>query len=262
MARYALEQGIPLLQPRKLRAEAFRAQVEEAEAAIGVVVAYGRIIPPAIFSLFPFRTINLHFSMLPEYRGAAPVQRALMDGATRTGMTIFELEEGLDTGPIWAVRERAIEPGDTTPVLWERLGHEAGAFLVDTICGILDGSLKSTPQDHDRATLAPPLTREEGRVDWSLPAPVLVNRFRGMQPWPGLFFPMPQGPFQLTSVRALENRHAGLQAGSRLACGPEGLDVACGAGTVLRIQTMKVPCRSAMAPQCFLLGNTLPDPLP
>ena len=181
--------AIPVVQPEKIRNNVeFRAQLESIQPDAIVVVAYGRIIPPWMLALPRYGCINLHASLLPRYRGAAPIQWALAMGENVTGNTTMLLEEGLDTGPILLQQAYAIRPGQTSIELFKELSIGGAPLVVETLVGLADGSIKPQPQDHTRATLAPILTRDDGRMDFAArTAGELFNRWRGFQPWPGAF---------------------------------------------------------------------------
>jgi methionyl-tRNA formyltransferase len=185
----ALAAGIPVVQPEKIRAnEEFRAQLEAIKPDAIIVVAYGRIIPPWMLALPRLGCINLHASLLPKYRGAAPIQWAVARGETITGNTTMLLEEGLDTGPILLQQAFAIVPEMTAVSLFEELALAGAPLVVQTLAGLDDGSIQPQPQNHENATLAPILTREDGRMDFGTHTAVeLKNRWRGFQPWPGAF---------------------------------------------------------------------------
>ncbi len=185
----ALAAGLPVTQPEKIRNNAeFRAQLEAIAPDAIVVVAYGRIIPLWMLSLPRLGCINLHASLLPKYRGAAPIQWAVAMGETVTGNTTMLLEEGLDTGPILLQQELAIAPEQTAADLFDVLAREGAPLAVETLAGLDAGAITPRPQDHELATLAPILQREDGRMDFSTrTATELVNRGRGFQPWPGAF---------------------------------------------------------------------------
>jgi len=185
----ALAAGLAVTQPEKIRNNAeFRAQLEAIAPDAIVVVAYGRIIPPWMLALPRLGCINLHASLLPKYRGAAPIQWAVAMGETFTGNTTMLLEEGLDTGPILLQQAFAIGPGMTSADLFEELATGGAPMMVDTLAGLADGTIEPRPQDHSRASLAPLLDREDGRMDFAArTATELKNRWRGFQPWPGAY---------------------------------------------------------------------------
>ncbi len=185
----ALAAGLPVTQPDKIRNnETFRAQLESIAPEAVVVVAYGRIVPPWMLALPRFGCINLHASLLPRYRGAAPIQWAIASGENVTGNTTMLLEEGLDTGPILLQQALAIGPEQTAVELFEELANGGAGLVVETLAKLQAGSLEPRAQDHARATLAPLLAREDGRMDFAArTADELKNRWRGFQPWPGAF---------------------------------------------------------------------------
>ena len=185
----ALAAGLEVIQPEKIKNNAqFRARLEALAPDAIVVVAYGRIIPPWMLSLPRLGCINLHASLLPKYRGAAPIQWAVAMGEAVTGNTTMLLEEGLDTGPILLQQEIPIAPGQTAAELFDVLAKAGAPLVVKTLTGLDDGTIKPKQQDHSRATLAPILTRDDGRMDFAkYTARELWNRWRGFQPWPGAF---------------------------------------------------------------------------
>ncbi len=185
----ALAAGLPVTQPEKIRSNAeFRAQLEAIAPDAIVVVAYGRIIPPWMLALPRLGCINLHGSVLPRYRGAAPIQWAVAMGDAYTGNTTMLLEEGLDTGPILLQQTVEIAPDQTAVELFELLARAGAPLVVETLNGLADGTIKPQPQNHEGATFAPLLDREDGRMDFAArSATELYNRWRGFQPWPGAF---------------------------------------------------------------------------
>ena len=185
----ALAAGIPVVQPEKIRNNAeFRSQLEAIAPDAIVVVAYGRIVLPWMLALPRFGCINLHGSLLPKYRGAAPIQWAVAMGDAYTGNTTMLLEEGLDTGPILLQQTVEIAPTQTAVDLFDVLAHAGAPLVVETLKGLADGTLEPQPQRHEGATYAPLLNREDGRIDFAArSATELLNRWRGFQPWPGAF---------------------------------------------------------------------------
>jgi methionyl-tRNA formyltransferase len=184
----ALRLGLPLVQPEKIKSNLeFRAQLEAIAPDAILVVAYGRIIPGWMLELPRFGCINLHGSLLPKYRGAAPIQWAVANGETLTGVTTMRLNAGLDTGPMLLAEVAPIAPEETAADLFEALAEIGSKLMVKTLAGLEDGSVYPVEQDHSAATLAPILTREDGRMDFSRTATELLNRWRGFQPWPGAF---------------------------------------------------------------------------
>lgn len=185
----ALNAGLPVMQPEKIRNnEEFRTRLEAIAPDAIVVVAYGRIIPPWMLELPRLGCINLHASLLPRYRGAAPIQWAVANGDGFTGNTTMLLEEGLDTGPILLQQTREIGPDETAVELFEDLACSGAPLMVETLAGLARGTIEPQPQNHEFATFAPLLNREDGRMDFARRAAhELYNRWRGFQPWPGAF---------------------------------------------------------------------------
>jgi methionyl-tRNA formyltransferase len=185
----ALAAGLPVAQPEKIRGNAeFRAQLEAIAPDAIVVVAYGRIIPPWMLALPRLGCINLHGSLLPKYRGAAPIQWAVAMGDAFTGNTTMLLDEGLDTGPILLQQTVEIAPDQTAGELFDVMAKAGAPLVVETLAGLADGTIQPQPQNHEGATYAPLLDREDGRMDFAARAATeLKNRWRGFQPWPGAF---------------------------------------------------------------------------
>lgn len=185
----ALAAGLAITQPEKIRNNPdFRAQLESIAPDAIVVVAYGRIIPPWMLALPRYGCINLHASLLPKYRGAAPIQWAVASGETRTGNTTMLLAEGLDTGPMLLQQTLSIGPEQTAADLFEVLAKAGAPLMIETLAGLAAGTLAPQPQNDALATLAPLLTREDGRMDFAAHSAIeLKNRWRGLQPWPGAF---------------------------------------------------------------------------
>lgn len=184
----AQKHAVPIEQPEKIKNNAeFRALLESIAAAAIIVVGYGRIIPPWMLTLPKYGNINLHGSLLPKYRGAAPIQWAIANGERVSGATTMLLNEGLDTGDILLQRELSIEPDDTAITYGRSLAEVGADLMIETLSGIEKGTTAPRPQDHSLATLAPILKKEDGKADFSLPAEVIYNRLRGFQPWPGCF---------------------------------------------------------------------------
>src|SRR5487761_1727790 len=186
--RLALARGLPIEQPEKIRNNAeLQSRLQALAPDAILVVAYGRLIPPWMLALPRYGTLNLHGSLLPKYRGAAPIQRAVANGETETGVTTMRIDEGLDTGDILLQERVPILPQQTSVELSPVLSEVGAELMVRTLTGLEQGILQATPQDHSRAPLAPILQREDGRVDWNRTAQQIFDRWRGFQPWPGEF---------------------------------------------------------------------------
>ena len=184
----AMEHRLPVFQPLNFKDKADVDQLAALSPDLLLVAAYGLILPQSVLDIPRFGAINVHASLLPEYRGAAPIQRAIIDGRHVTGITIMRMEAGLDTGDILLQRSRAIGIDDTAQSLHDELAEMGGRLLVESLEKLHDGRLVRIPQDHARATYASKLSKEEGRIDWNQPALTVHNRIRGLFPWPGSWF--------------------------------------------------------------------------
>jgi methionyl-tRNA formyltransferase len=186
--RSALEFGLPIVQPDKIKNnDEFREQLVSIAPEAIIVVGYGRIIPQWMLDLPKYGNINLHVSLLPKYRGAAPIQWAIANGETMTGVTIMRLNAGLDTGDMLIQAEEPIRPDDTAITLGPRLAKMGSELMITTLAGLINGTVHPQPQDDSKATLAPILKKEDGLIDFSRTATETWNRLRGFQPWPGAF---------------------------------------------------------------------------
>jgi methionyl-tRNA formyltransferase len=184
----ALQRGLPITQPYAIKSnEAFRAQLTALKPDAIIVVGYGRILPQWMLDLPPLGNINLHASLLPKYRGAAPIQWAIARGETVTGVTTMRIDAGLDTGDILLQRTMSITPDDTAETIAPRLATIGADLVVETLRGLQAGSIRPCPQDNAQATIAPILKKEDSLIDFSRPASEIFNRIRGFQPWPGAY---------------------------------------------------------------------------
>jgi methionyl-tRNA formyltransferase len=181
----ASELGLPVLQPPSARAPEFHDALSKLAPNVCTVVAYGKILPAELLAIPRLGFVNLHFSLLPEYRGAAPVQRAVMEGRTSTGISVMVLSEGMDEGPVLASSPTTIRDEETAGELGNRLADEGSVLLVESIAAYGAGELSPVEQDHSRATYAPKITTQEARIDWSLSASAIRNQVRGLNPRPG-----------------------------------------------------------------------------
>jgi methionyl-tRNA formyltransferase len=250
VAEAAKAAGLPLLEPPTVKSgEGFDA-LRDAAADVLVVVAYGEILPAAVLALPRLAPVNLHFSLLPELRGAAPVQRALLDGMTATGVTTIRMDEGLDTGPILLQAEEPIDPDDDAGTLGDRLAAVGARLLVDTIDRLEHGDVDPTPQDALRATLAPKLTADDRWLDWSRPAEELRRRVRALGPEPAASTRF-RGDV-LKVFRSAVHDGAG-EPGSVITAGPEGLLIATGEGALALLEVGPAGRRRMSAPE-FVRG--------
>lgn len=199
----AVGRGIKILQPVTLRDRSFLEDISKIAPDIIVVVAYGKILPAGILALPPHGCVNVHASLLPKYRGAAPIQRAIINGEKKTGITTMLMDEGLDTGDILLQEEITLSGDDNGETLAKRLAELGAVLLIKTIEGIKDSSVKPTPQK-GIPSFAPPLRKEDGRLNWSKTAAEIFNFVRGMYPWPGAYCYLNKERIKITKVRVLE----------------------------------------------------------
>ncbi len=223
----ALEHDIPVYQPATLRDGEAARTIRQLAPELCVVVAYGRILPPEVLAIPPKGCINLHVSLLPKYRGAAPVQWAVLNGDVETGVSIMYLDEGLDTGDILKVAPVQIGPEETSGELFERITAQGAETLLEAIDEIAAGTACAVPQDHSKATLAPPLSKEMARFDFSASADQLHNLVRGMNPWPMAYFVCEDKKVKLTRCHIVSGEG---EPGQILSIKP--LVIACGEGAL------------------------------
>lgn len=256
----AIAAGIPVVQPEKIKNNTeFRAMLESIAPDAILVVAYGRIIPKWMLDLPRLGNLNLHGSLLPKYRGAAPIQWAVANGEPVTGVTTMRLDEGLDTGDIFLQREMAIAPDQTASDLYPLLAEMGAALMVETLDGLASVTLSATKQDDSLATLAPILTREDGRMDFARPAMTIYNRWRGFQPWPGAWTTL-DGK-KLTAHRLMPLEPSAL-SGAPLDPGEVRIDqdrlyVRCGDQTWLELVEVQLEGKKRMPAADFLRGHHL-----
>jgi methionyl-tRNA formyltransferase len=252
----ARELGIPVYQPERIRRPENLELLRSFKADVGVVVGYGQIIPQAIIDLPRFGILNVHASLLPRYRGAAPIQWAIASGEHTTGVTIMQIDAGLDTGDMLEKASLAIGPDETAPQLSARLARLGADLLIDTLRKIEAGQAVRDRQNNEEATLAPILKKEDGLIDWNRPASAIYNRFRGFQPWPGAYTTF-RGQ-QLTIARA-----ALADGSAPAACLREEkrrLFAGCGDGSRLEILELQLAGKKRVAADAFLNGLRLaPD---
>jgi methionyl-tRNA formyltransferase len=260
----ALAAGIPVLQPEKIRNnEEFRARLEAIAPEAIVVVAYGRLIPPWMLHLPLFGCINLHASLLPRYRGAAPIQWAVAMGDAVTGNSTMLLDEGLDTGPILLQQEMAIAPDQTAADLFNTLAQAGAPLVVQTLAGLAAGSIQPRPQDHTRVTLAPPLEREAGRMDFAAHTAIeLRNRWRGFQPWPGAFTQLNGKKLIVHGMKLADDSSFKTPAAplpGQIHVEDHRIFVACAETSWLELAEIQMEGKKRLAAAEFLRGNALPD---
>ena len=248
--------GLPVAQPDKIKNnQEFRAQLEALQSAAIIVVGYGRIIPKWMIDLPRHGNINLHGSLLPKYRGAAPIQWAIARGETVTGVTTMRIDEGLDTGDILLTRELPIDPEDTAVTLAPRLAEIGAELMLETLRGLeaSAGAIQPRKQDHVEATLAPILERDDGRIDFNREAPEILNRLRGFQPWPGAFTSFRGKNLTLHRAHLAAYGMGPLVPGEMKVAG-EDLFLGCGEGTALQVIELQPEGKRRMSARDFIHG--------
>ena len=242
----ALERGLALMQPERVKEPAFLETMRELEPWVAVVVAFGQIFPQSLLDIPTVGCVNLHGSLLPKYRGAAPIHAAIAAGERVTGVTTMKMERGLDSGPMLLKREVEIGPDETTPELSERMADFGAALTVETLERLASGDLEAEAQDDSQATYAPQLKKEDGRVDWALPAVEIYDRLRAYTPWPGLTAQLRERPLKLVALAAeAEPGATDAPPGTFLGLEDDALRIACGEGSVLRILSAQRPGKRA-----------------
>ncbi len=251
----AEERGIPLFQPAKIKTPEGLAYFESAKPDVVVIIAYGQIISPALLAIPRLGWVNVHGSLLPKYRGAAPIHWAIANGETETGLTTMQVEPTLDSGPTLLKYRTHIAPDETSPELYERLAQAAAPLIVETLTGLDAGTITPTPQDDSQATFAPILKKEDGRIDWSRTSATVYDRMRGFQPWPGAF----------TTFRGAQCSLWGKPVVCESSDDPPGsisfrndaLFVECGSGTTLRVDSVQREGRKRITARDFANGERI-----
>ncbi|HSQ92442.1 MAG TPA: methionyl-tRNA formyltransferase [Nitrospiraceae bacterium] len=252
----AQREQIPLLQPLKMKDPEFLRALSEWKPDLIAVAAFGRILPPAILSLPRLGCINVHGSLLPKYRGAGPIQWAIINGETETGITTMLMDEGMDTGTMLLQESIPITSEDTAGTLSPRLAELGGKLLVETIARLKGGTLVPQPQDSSQATLAPLLKKEDGMIDWALPAIALANRVRGLAPWPGAYTTVAGGD-RWTIWRALAlPGPATKPPGVVIAITADAIHVATGEG-ILAVMELQPANSRRMTVSQYLAGHPI-----
>jgi len=247
--------GLPVFQPERVRRPEAQARLAELKPDAMVVVGYGQIIPQSVIDIPPYGIINVHASLLPGYRGAAPIQWAIANGETRTGVTTMQIDAGLDTGDMLLKAETEIGPEETAVELSGRLAPMGADLLVETLAALAAGTLVPQPQDSAQATLAPILKKEDGRIDWTRPAGATHNRVRGFLPWPGAYT-----TFRGQILHIWRSRVGGMAAASPGAVlTGRNLAVACGESTAIELLEVQLEGRKKISGADFANGRRLTE---
>ena len=256
--REAERRGLPVLQPRRVRHESFLAKMRELAPDVLTLAAFGQIVPQALLDLSPLGPINVHGSLLPKYRGAAPIQRAIMAGETQTGVTTMWMDATLDTGDMLLSAALNIETEDTAGTLTPKLAILGAELLVQTLKGLAEGTLVRRPQDNSQATFAPALQAEDALIRWEEPAQAIVNRIRGVSPKPGAFSTIRGKRVKVWAAQdagAVTDAIPGTVVG--LSKNPPGLLVAAGQNTTLRLLETQPDSGKRMAANAWANGLRL-----
>lgn len=253
----ALSHNIPVFQPVKLRDGTALAQIQALAPELIVVAAYGRFLPDEILACPKFGCINVHSSLLPKYRGAAPINWAILNGETETGVTIQQMAHDMDAGDILAQESTPIGDNEDAGQLYTRLSELGAALLVKSVAEIAAGTASGIPQDHTKATLAPMLSRELSHVDWTKSAREIHNQVRGLYPWPSATTDVITGDTIKLHRSCLPGKTASTYPGVIVSAGKEGIDIACGDGQVLRVLELQAPGKKKMSAADYLRGNPI-----
>jgi methionyl-tRNA formyltransferase len=245
-----------VVQIERVREPEFLSRIEAIRPWAAVVVAFGQIFPSPLLEIPTVGCVNLHASLLPSFRGAAPIQAAIAAGKTVTGVTTMRMEADLDSGPILLQQEVVIEPGETTPVLSSRLATIGSVLMVETLRGLAAGTIEPQEQEASAATYAPKLKKEDGRIDWKMKAEEIYNRWRAYCSWPGLSGSLHGQPLKVLDCRPAEDETSALPPGTLSAIAP-ALRVVCGEGTVLVVRAIQRPGRRAVNADEFARGERL-----
>ncbi|UCC41146.1 MAG: methionyl-tRNA formyltransferase [Candidatus Aminicenantes bacterium] len=251
--KLALDMNIPIYQSEKIRKDTGALEkIEKIQPDLNVVVAYGQIIPSSIIYVPKYNSVNVHFSFLPKYRGASPVQWAILNGETKTGITIFELNEKMDEGDILTQEEFEILPHEDAAELETRLAQKGAELLIDTIAKI--DEIAPRKQDHSIATYAPLIKKEDGRIAWTKDALYIERQVRSFTPWPSAYAFLGEKRVKIHNGRKTESKIESSSHGEILGIKKEGIEVCCGEGSVFLIESLQPENRKKMDAYVFSLG--------
>ena len=257
----ALDRGLPVIQPDRLREPRVADTLRSWEPEIGVVVAYGRIIPENLLEIPRFGMINVHASLLPKYRGAAPIHRAVINGETETGVTIMRVARSLDAGDMFARLTRPIDPEETSDVVERDLSHLGARLLLEVLDGIDAGTAIEEQQDHLAATLAPKITRDDGLIDWTMPAASVHNQVRGLYPWPHAFTYLDGSRLIVLRTKVVADSsttgRADTAPGTIVGVSRDAIQVATGSSERLSIDEVQPEGKRPMPVRDYLAGRPL-----
>jgi methionyl-tRNA formyltransferase len=254
--KIALDLNIPVYQPEKIRKdEGVLEKMKNTQPDLNVVVAYGQIIPSSIIYLPEYNSINVHFSLLPKYRGASPVQWAILNGERKTGITIFELNEKMDEGDILTQEEIEIFPDEQAPELEARLAKKGAELLIETIAKI--DEITKHKQDHSTASYAPLIKKEDGKIDWMKDALHIERQIRAFTPWPSVYVFFREKRVKIHKGKKTEDKIELSSPGEILAIKKEGIEICCGGGSVFLIEILQPENKNKMDAYAFSLGTRI-----
>ncbi len=251
--RFALEHGLPVFQPPRMKGMGFDRELLVLQPEVAVVAAYGRILPPEVLAVPSRGCVNVHASLLPRFRGAAPIQWAIAFGDARSGVCLMQMEAGLDTGPVLACEEVELTATETSQSLHDRLAEVGRRLLIEQLPLYLAGQLIARPQSEEGMVLAPMIRKEEGRLDFARPAVELERRLRAFTPWPGAFTHFRGQLLKVKAARVGEGKGA---PGEILGASPEGITVACGTGALVVLE-LQLEGKRTMSAKEFLAGRPM-----
>jgi methionyl-tRNA formyltransferase len=251
----AVERGLTVLQPERLKRELFEEAFAALGAELGVVAAYGKILPQWLLDAPTHGMINVHASLLPKYRGAAPVHRAVINGEHETGVTIMRVVKALDAGPMMARVQRSIGPNESADVVERDLAALGAELLIRVVDDLEAGRAHETPQDESEATYAHRLTKEEGLLDFRMPAQAIHNRIRGLRPWPTAYTFFHGRRLVIHHARVSTTPAQGQEPGTCVAAGADGITIACGDGAAVDVLQLQPEGRRAMSARDYLAGH-------
>lgn len=252
----ALAHQIPVVQPQKLREEGVLETLAAYQPELIVVVAYGKLLPKALIDLPPKGCINVHSSLLPKYRGAAPINWAVINGEAETGVTIMDIAEALDAGDIISQAATPIDPNEPVETLHDRLAVMGAELLSRTVVSIADGTARRIPQEDSQSTYAPMLSRELSPIDWSRSAREIHNQIRGLTPWPATTMELSGSTFKVYAAEET-GETTGKPAGTLVGTDKRGICMACGDGKVLRVLELQAPGKKRMKAPDYLRGHPI-----
>lgn len=252
----ALKHNIPVYQPARVREEGFAETIKALEVDIAVVIAFGQILPKAFLDIPKFGCINIHASLLPQYRGAGPIQRSIINGDAVTGVTTMYMDVGMDTGDMLLKEEVLLDEKETGGSLFDKLSRVGGTLVLKTLAALEDGTLKRTPQDHAAATYAPMLDKKLGNIDWKMSAEEIERLVRGLNPWPSAYTYMNGKMLKIWEADVVDLQDKTIESGTVAVVGSESFIIKCGKKGLL-IKSLQVQGKKRMATNDFLRGYSV-----